>query len=168
MKKFLQFAGLIGAVLGLVAFILYMATHAIVNTGAINGWYGGTAVIFGKGPASVAGINGTFEGNPAWVALIAWIFVLLGVLCLLVLFVGSLLKVKALAKLSNLLTFISGGLLVAAGILSFFSIPAFAAANDWGNTDGVALGVGWIFGAILSIVAGGIAMLPPILGMVKK
>ena len=166
MKKFLQFAGLIGAVLGLIAFILLMTTHAIEGTGVLDSWYGGTTVIFGKGPAKV-GIGGTFEGNPAWVALIAWIFILVGFLCLLVLFVLPLLKVKALDKFAKLFTFIAGGLLVAAGILSFFAIPAFCGANDFG-TNNLSLGAGWVIAAILSIVGGGIAMLPPILGMVKK
>ncbi len=88
MKKFLQFAGLIGAVLGIVAFILLMATNAIVSTGAINGWYSGALVIFGTGKASVAGIVGTVDdGKLAWVALLGWIFILVAVFILLYLFV---------------------------------------------------------------------------------
>ena len=170
MKKFLQFAGLIGAVLAIIAFILMMATNAIVSTGAINGYYGGTAVIFGKGPVSAAGLSGDFDGKLAWVALISWIFVLISILMLLCLFVLGLLKVKAVAKFERLLTFIAGGLLIAGGILLFFSIPAFFAANDLGdpNDAKVALGAGWVIAAIIQIVAGGIAILPPVLSLVGK
>ena len=168
MKKFLQFAGLIGAVLGLIAFILLMATNAIVSTGAINGSYSGTAVIFGKGPMSAAGLSGDFDGKLAWVALISWIFILIAVLMLLCMFVLGLLKVKAIAKFERLLTFIAGGLLVAGGILLFFTIPAFAGANEWNNTNNVALGAGWVVGAILAIVGGGLAVLPPVLSLVGK
>lgn len=168
MKKFLQFAGLIGAVLGIVAFVLLMTTHAIVSTGAINGWYSGLLVIFGKGQASIAGYAGDADGKLAWVALLGWIFILVAVLVLCCLFLGSLLKVKALEKLSRLLTFVAGGLLVAAGILLFFTIPAYGAANDWSNNNNVALGAGWVIGAILAIVGGGIAILPPVLSLVGK
>ena len=168
MKKFLQFAGLIGAVLGIIAFILLMATNAIVSTGALNGYYSGTAVIFGNGPANFAGLNGNFEGKPAWVALVAWIFVLVAILMLVCLFVLPLLKVKALDRFSRLLTFIAGGLLVAAGILSFFSIPAFYAANEYGDPSNVALGAGWVIAAILAIVGGGVAVLPPVLSLASK
>ena len=168
MKKFLEFAGLVGAVLGLIAFILLLATNAMVLTGALNGWYSGALVLFGEGKANLAGYTANTDAKLAWVALIGWIFILLAVLILLCLFVGSLLKIKALDKLAKLLTFVAGGLLVAAGILLFFTIPAFGAANDWNNNDGVALGAGWVIAAILAIVGGGIAILPPVLSLVKK
>lgn len=165
MKKFLQFAGLIGAVLGIVAFILFTTTNAIVSTGTFNGYCNGTAVIFGRGQMKLAVLSGDFEGNPAWVALVAWIFILVAILVLACLFVASLLKSKALKNYDRLLTFVAGGLLIAAGILAFFSIPAFYAANNYGEPGSVALGAGWIIASILSIVGGGIAVLPPVLSL---
>lgn len=173
MKKFLQFAGLISLCLAAVGFILMMTTHSLTyhTAGALgeaNAWYSGVAVIFGKGPASSSGsilgwggtLNGEFEGTLAWTALLAWIF---AIAALVILFLGvlmPLLKVKAFTKFAGLLNLIAVGLLVVGGIFVFVTLPAFAAANKWNNTDNWALGAGWIIGGILYIVAGCFAILP--------
>lgn len=173
MKKFLQFAGLISLVLAAVGFILLMATHALTyhTAGALgeaNAWYSGVAVIFGKGPASSSGsilgwggtLNGEFEGKLAWSALLAFIFVIIAAVILLIGVVLPLLKIKALQKFAGLLNLCAVGLLVVAGIFVFVSLPAFAGANEWNSTDNWALGAGWIIGAILFILAGVVAICP--------
>ena len=181
MKKFLQFAGLISCGLALVAFILLMATHALEYSASnslaeASAWYGGTAVIFGKGPAELSGSilgfggtnSGTFEGSLAWNALLAWIFALAAMLVLLLGILIPLLKIKALAKFAGLLNLIAVGLLVVAGIFVFFTIPAFAGANEWNSTDGWALGAGWVISAILLLVAGVVAVLPTAADLLSK
>ena len=181
MKKFLQFAGLISLVLAAVGFVLMMATHALEYSAANSlaegsGWYAGTAVIFGKGPAEFSGSilgfggtsSGTFEGKLAWNALLAWIFALAAMLILLLGVVLPLLKIKSLEKIAGLLNFIAVGLLVVGGIFVFFTLPAFSAANEWDNTNNWALGAGWIVAAILYIVAGVVAVLPTAAAMLEK
>ncbi len=173
MKKFLKFAGLVSLCLAALAFIFMMAGHALeysVKGSLVNasGWYSGVAVIFGKGPyelsGSIAGIggtgNGTFEGNPAWSALLAWIFALAAMIILLLGVILPLLKVKALEKFAGLLNLIAVGLLVVGGIFMFVTLPAFAGANEWNSQDNWGLNPLWIIAGILYIVAGAVAILP--------
>ena len=173
MKKFLQFAGIISLALAAVGFILMMATHALTyhtagSLGEANAWSSGVAVIFGKGPAQSSGnilgfggtLNGDFDGKLAVTALLAWIFALAAMIILLLGVVLPLLKIKALEKFAGLLNLIAVGLLVVGGVLLFFTLPAFAGANEWNSQDHWALGAGWVIGAILFILAGVVAILP--------
>ena len=173
MKKVLKFAPLCALVLAIVAFILMMATNSVVYNGNnINSWYDGVSAIFGKGKSQLGGgglsLVGDFEGKLAWNALLAWIFILVALLALLVSSVTVFVKIKALEKFGGLIALISAGLLLVAGIFLFFTVPAFAGANEWNNSDGWALGGGWVVAAILAIVAGAVSAFPAVLALVEK
>ena len=178
MKKFLQFAGLISCCLALVAFILLMVTHSVVYLDdAAKNWYSGISAVFGGGQAqiSVSGFGLTVstgavdvDAKLAWCALLAWIF---GLVAMLVLLFGALipvLKIKALEKFAGLLNLIAVGLLVVAGIFVFFTVPAFAGANEWKNSDGWGLGAGYVIAAILFLAAGAVAALSPVMELLGK
>ena len=162
MKKLLQFAGLISLALGVVAFILFMATPAIVlSSGNTQYIYKGTVALFGsKEAVSVIGINlGTIETKPSILALIGWILLIIGIIIVCLGVVLPLLKVKALDKYAGILNLVAVCALVAAGILLFCSRAAFCSANNW-DTDGANLGAGWVIAGILSILGGVCAVLP--------
>ncbi len=157
MKKYFKFAAPVAFLLGLVAFILLLATPAIHGKAWIfEGDIDGTTVIFGNDNAKLAPIS-----------LIAWILVLVSLLALLVAILGPVLKVKALEKYAGLLSFCGGLLLVVAGVLTFFAVPSFASANGDGKTDGLSLNAGWIIAGILSLL-GGVAAVPAVMAKVKK
>ena len=172
MKKVLKFAPLCALLLAIVAFILMMATNSVVYNGNnINSWYDGVSAIFGKGKSQLGGgglsLISDFEGKLAWNALLAWIFILVALLALLVSSVTVFVKIKALEKFGGLIALISAGLLLVAGIFLFFTVPAFAGANEF-NSDGWALGGGWVVAAILAIVAGAVSAFPAVLALVEK
>lgn len=77
-------------------------------------------------------------------------------------------KIKALEKFGGLIALIAGGLLLVAGIFIFFTLPAFASANEWGNTNNYALGGGWVVAAILAILGGVASACPAVLALVEK
>lgn len=176
MKKVLKFSGAIAFVLGVVAFILMMATHALVASGNVlgvstSGWFSGVAVIFGNGAysGSVGGFsgNGNFEGTLAWNALLAFIFAIVAIVIVCAGVVLPLLKIKALDKFSGILNLVAIGLFVVAGVFLFFTVPAFGGANDM-DLDGWSLGAGWVISAILYLVAGGFAALPVVGSILGK
>lgn len=172
MKKVLKFAPLCALLLAIVAFILMMATNSVVYNGNnINSWYDGVSAIFGKGKSQLGGgglsLIGDFEGKLAWNALLAWIFILVALLALLVSSVTVFVKIKALEKFGGLIALISAGLLLVAGIFLFFTVPAFAGANEF-NLDDYVLGGGWVVAAILAIVAGAVSAFPAVLALVEK
>lgn len=181
MKKLLKFAPLCALLLAVVAFILILATHALnySASGSIasaSGWYSGAAVIFGKGPSYASGSilgfgasgESTFEGKLAWNALLAFIFFIVALVALLVSSLMVFVKIKALEKFGGLIALIAAGLLLVGGIFLFFTLPAFAAANEWNSTDGFSLGGGWVVAAILAIVAGVVSAFPAVLALVEK
>ena len=174
MKKFLQFSGLIALVLGLVAFILLMASHSVVYADNTANWYSGISAVFGGGTAqvSIAGWSnsGSVNAKLAWPALIGWILILVAMIILLAGVVLPLLKVKALEKFAGVLNLVAVAALVTAGILIFFTEPAFGAANEWSEESIKAwtLGGGYIAAGILSIVGGAIAILPAAIDFVGK
>ena len=98
MKKVLQFAGLISLALAAVAFILMMATPAIIQTlvGDTQTVYAGTTAIFGK-TTSTDVIIGTLTNTtkPSVLALIGWILILVAMIILALGVILPLLKVKA-------------------------------------------------------------------------
>ena len=173
MKTFLKFSGAIAFVLGLVAFILLMATVGVyskVGSGSVVviTEHAGTTVLFGKNEALGLGVEKVTHCAP--LALIAWILVILAliILCLGVIF--PLLKIKALDKFAGLLNLIAVICLVGAGILLFFAALNFAGANkvDSDNLKYFHLGGGWIVAAILAILGGVIAILPAVADFLGK
>ena len=174
MKKVLKFAPLCALLLTIVAFILLFATKSIVYTnGNLTGWYDGPAALFGKGQSLAAwggaiSVAGEFEGKAAWNAVLAFIFILVGLVALIVSSIMVFVKIKALEKFGGLIALIAGGLLLVAGIFIFFTLPAFASANEWGNTNNYALGGGWVVAAILAILGGVASACPAVLALVEK
>ena len=161
MKAFLKFAGLIAAVLALVAFILMLASNALVTKALGNTYYvAGTSVLFGEKGAIV-------DVAPAATAIIAFIFVIVAILILVLNFVMPLLKVKAFEKVGKILNFVAIGALVLAGIFLFFTRAAFSGAND-GAFDDYNLAFGYVFAAILLLLGGVVAFLPTAFALVGK
>lgn len=173
MKKVLKFAPLCALLLTIVAFILLFATKSIVYAnGNLQGWYDGPCALFGNGQSLAAwggiSVAGKFEGKAAWNAILAFIFILVGLLALIVSSIMVFVKIKALEKFGGLIALIAGGLLLVAGIFIFFTLPAFAGANEWGNTNNYALGGGWVVAAILAILGGVASACPAVLALVEK
>lgn len=177
MKKFLQFSGLIALAAGLVGFILIMSTHSVVGASApADNWYSGVSAIFGGGTykwtlsgwgMSISDVT-TFKGSNSSSALVAWIFSLVGLLGLVAGAVLPLLKIKGFDKFAGLVNLCSVLLLLTAGVLLFFTVVNFAGVNGWNNTDGAALGGGWVVGAILFLAAGAVAICPAVADFLAK
>ena len=161
MKKLLQFSGLISLVLAIVAFILMMATNAMVNSsGNLQVVTAGTTAIFGKTESTILGDVVT---KPSALALIGWILMIVGMIIVCLGVVLPLLKVTALEKFSGILDIVALACFVVAGIFMFLVVPTFYAANGVEAKDipsTAAIGAGWVIGGILAIVAGAFAILP--------
>ena len=168
MKKFLQFSGIIAAVLAIVAFILLMATPAAMSGDEIVAK--GTTMLFGKKEsATILGITFTGETKLAWSALLAWIFVIVALVILLLGIILPLLKVTALQKFAGVLNLIAVVLLVVAGIFVFISLAVFCSANGLDSVpEKWVLSAGWVIAGILAIVAGAIAILPAAMDLIGK
>lgn len=163
MKKVLQFAGVISLALAVIAFILMLATPAIVlSSGNTQYIYKGTVVLFGsKETASIAGlITLTSETKPSVLALIGFILIIVALVILLLGVILPLLKVKALEKFAGVLEIAACAALVVAGIFMFLAVPTFFAANEVDVPKSAGLGAGWVIGGILAIIAGAFAILP--------
>lgn len=166
MKKVLPFTGLIAVVLAIIAMVLMLATNGVIVTnGNVQVNYAGTTVIFGKTESTVLGDVVT---KPSVLALIGWILLLVGILAGCVSVLGGLLKIKPLQKLSGLLILVAAGCFLVAGIFMFLVVPTFFGANDADVPNNAAIGAGWVIGAILAIVGAGLAVLPPVLGLLGK
>lgn len=165
MKKVLKFAGLIGALLALVAFIFLLAGNAIVYETS-NATYKivGTRALFG---GEVQTLLGTVTYKPAATALIAWILVLVGMLVLLVNGLLPLLKINALEKFAGILNIGAAAALVVAGILLFFTKGVYASVNEI-NLDDWKLAFAFVFAGILSILAGLVALAPVCVELLGK
>ena len=175
MKKFLQFSGLIAAVVAIVAFILMLAcpsmTYSVAGkTYEISGTYG----IFG-GKVLDTGwswldTNTAFKATAS--AIIAFVLLIAAIVILLLGAILPLFKVTALNKFSGLLNIIAVIALVVAGVLIFIEIPCFGAAQSTSDytysTDGYALGAGWIVAAICAIAAGVLAIAPAFANFIAK
>ena len=172
MKKVIKFVPWIGLVFGLVAFILLMACKSVILKDNSGTWYSGIAAIFAGGKMSLLGYEGDFDGKLAWTALLAWIFILSGMIIVLgaaVLALGVL-KVNVNPKIMGVLNLVAIGLFITAGVLTFFTRGAFGAANEWSQStlDSYVLGGGYIAAGILSIVAGAVLAVPTVLDFVAK
>lgn len=159
MKKVLQFAGLISLVLGVVAFILMMATPAVIQplVGDTQTVYAGTTAIFGKTESTILGDVVT---KPSVLALIGWILMLVAMIIVALGVILPLFKVKALEKFSGILDIVALACFVVGGIFMFLVVPTFYAANEWDVGDKTQIGAGWVIGGIIAIVAGAFAILP--------
>lgn len=78
-----------------------------------------------------------------------------------------MLKIRVLEKFAGILNLVTVGLLIAAGIFMFFTVPTFASANNF-DTDGWNLGAGWWVAAFLTLGAGVFAALPTIADLTGK
>ena len=162
MKKVLKYSGIISLILIAVAFILMMASNALKVSGILGDYsIAGTTAIFGH--KSTGALDPSYD--LAVMALLAWILVLLGILCVVAGFVLPLLKIDKFAGLLNICAVVC---FVLGGIFMFFVVPSFANANYNGTTDGVAIGVGWVFAAIFAIAAGVFAILPAAMDFIGK
>ena len=178
MKKLLKFAPLCALLLALVAFILILAGHGISYASKeagveITGWMSSGLVLFGKGQTSATAAGHTLttdveDYKGAWNAVLAFILVIVALVALLLSSLMVFVKVKALEKFSGLIALVAAGLLLVAGIFLFFTVPAFAAANDMKNTDGYAVGGAWVVAAILAILGGLVSAFPAVLALVEK
>ena len=177
MKKLLKFAPLCALLLALVAFILILAGHSMSYAAEefgvkVTGWMDGPAALFGKGKSEMVSgsvsVAGEVDGKGAWNAVLAFIFVIIALVALLLSSLMVFVKIKALEKFSGLIALVAGGLLLVAGIFLFFTVPAFAGANEWKNSDGWGLGGAWVVAAILAILGGLVSACPAVLALVEK
>ena len=159
MKKVLQFSGLISLVLAVVAFILMMATNAVVqSSGSVQVVTAGTTAIFGKTESTILGDVVT---KPSALALSGWILILVGMIIVLLGVVLPLLKINALEKFAGILNLVALVCFVLGGIFMFLVVPTFFSANGYDSTpDNAAIGAGWVIGGILAIAGGAFAILP--------
>ena len=165
MKKYLKFFGPVAAVLALVAFILMLATPGVVQASGNSQYnYPGTTVLFG---GDVTFLWFTGHITLAWSALVAWILLILAFVVIVAMFVLEMLNIKALDKYALFIKLGAAALLLIAGIFVFVSCAVFKAVNEFSG-DGYRLGVGYIFAGILTILAGGVAAVPSVLGLIKK
>ncbi len=177
MKKFLQFSGLIAAVIAVVGFVLMMTCPSVNNPVSVGGKLIGTVVIPGtsgifggdwpsSGSSLVDAVLKYFGAkiNPTPSALIAFILLIVGAAILILGALLPILKIKALNKFAGLLNIIALVALVVGGILIFVQVPCFCAAQTAEgsevSTDGWNLGAGWIIAGICAIVAGVLAIFP--------
>ena len=166
MKKVLQFAGVISLALAVIAFVLMMATNAMTVDNGVLGQFSisGITAIFGHKSTGLLDP----EYKAAVLALLAWIFILVGMVVVLLGVVLPLLKINVLEKFSGILDIVALVCFVLGGVFMFIVIPSFASANEWNNTDGVSIGAGWVIGGILAIVAGACAIAPAAAAFLAK
>lgn len=155
-KKLLRLLGVgVGAIMLLVAFILYVTTFVVWKSGSLS-------FSAGTGYDLAFGVHNQYLGtdpvDPVAGTLVAWIFslvLLIGAVGVLVLFILNNLGVIKFKALDNKMVSLCCGACfcvvgVVAGLLVFLSLPL---ANISG--DGWSLGVGGVFTGILSILGGG-------------
>ena len=163
MKTFLKFSGIIAFVVALVGFILMLATTGLKNEGTVLGLsysteISGAKVIFGED-----NVDGAITGIFAFIlVLIALVIICAGV-------VLPLLKVTVLDKVAGILNLVAVICLIVAGILCFTVKGSYFSANDASSfAEYYDLGVAFILGGILYIVAGVVAICPAIANLISK
>ena len=167
MKKVLQFSGIISLVLAVVAFILMLATPAMVVSDVM---FGGTLAMFG-GDVSLAQAAYLVAGSAklAPLALIAFILILIGLIIVLAGVILPLLKINALEKFAGILNLVALVCFVLAGIFMFCVVPSFTGANGFDKVpDGYNIGAGWVFGGIFAIAGGVFTILPAAVDFMGK
>lgn len=174
MKTLLKYSGFISLVLVVVAFILMMSTNAIVIPYELLGNKGqytvaGTTAIFGAtGTLDLGFTTLTSNTNPSVLALLGWIFMVVGLVIVLCGIVLPLLKIKVLEKFAGLLNLVAVLLFVVAGVFMFIVVPTFFGANNMDVPANAAVGAGWVIGAILAIAGGAFAILPAAADFLSK
>ena len=178
MKKVLQFSGLISLVLVVVAFILMMASPAVVGTSEVLGSksitnLNGINAVFGKGSDLTAAETLWFANSDGKIvlsatSLIGWILLLAGLVIVLCGIILPLFKVNALEKFAGLLNLIAVVCFVLGGIFMFLVVPTLYGANGRDVADGAGIGAGWVIGGILAIVGGAFAILPAAMDFIGK
>lgn len=166
MKNVLKYSGLISLVLVVVAFILMMATNAVIQgSGSLQVVTAGTTAIFGK-TEHVGMVD--IVTKPSVLALIAWILILIGMVIVLLGVILPLLRVNALEKFAGLLNLIAVVCFVLGGIFMFIVVPTYYGANDASVPDDARIGAGWVIGGILAIAGGAFAILPAAMDFISK
>lgn len=171
MKKILKYSGICSLLLAAVAFVLMLATPAVVaKSGSTSINFGGALAIFGGNIDNYQKLYllaDTAKGAP--LALIAWILALIGLLIVCTGVILPLLKVKALDKFAGVLNLIAVASFVLAGVFSFIVVPSFFTANGFDKVpDSAAIGGGWVIGGIVYIVAGAVAICPAVADFLAK
>ena len=178
MKKLFKFAPLCALLLAIVAFILLLAGQALVHDYQLLGsnmhdYLSGQVILFGQGEVVALGTTGKYTADDgvknAWNAILAFIFIIVALVALLLSSVMVFVKIKAVEKFSGIIALVAGALLLVAGIFVFFTKDAFATANDWKNAlEDYNLGAAWVVSAILAIVGGVVSAFPAVLALVEK
>ena len=168
MKTFLKFSGLISLLVGVVGFILMLATQSVVITsGNSTYFFTGPEVMFGCTKQAALGLVAiTYKGAP--LGLIAFILVIVALLILLAAFVLPLAKVTVLERFAGVLNLAALVTLVLAGVFMFSVVPNFFGVNELNIPEGAGLGAGWVIGGILFIAAGAIAICPAVADFLGK
>ena len=175
MKKVLQFAGLISLVLAAVAFILMLATPAVAVkiTDDTSRFVKGSVALFGSKETTtldlgIINASTTSVTKPSILALIGFILLLVGLAIVLLGVILPLLKVNALEKFAGVLNLVALVCFVLAGVFMFLVVPTFYAANEWDVPKNASIGIGWVIGGIVAILAGAFAILPAAAAFICK
>ena len=179
MKRFLQFSGLIAAVIAIVGFVLLLACPSLIWSVTVAGQtmtreYSGIMGIFGGTlTASGSGISvdlGTINPTPS--AIIAFILIAAAIVILLLGAILPIAKVKVLNKISGVLNLAALLCLVVGGILIFVEVPCWCSAQSTADytvsPDNFSLGGGWLTAGILSCAAGVLAIFPTFANLLAK
>ena len=162
MKKVLKYSGIISLILAAIAFILMMATNAVIQgSGSVQVVTPGTTAIFGKSGTLV-------DTKPSVLALLGWILILVGLIIVLLGVFLPLLKVSALEKFAGILNLVAVICFVLGGIFMFLVVPTFYGANDVDVPNNASIGAGWVIGGILAIAGGVFAILPAAMDFIGK
>ncbi len=171
MKKFLQFSGIIAAVIAIVSFILLLTCPALTLTAGSNTYdISATYGIFG-GKVIESGWSWLDDGTAykaTATAIIAFLLLIVSIVILLVGVILPLFKVTFLNRFSGVLNLIAVLALVVAGVFIFVEVPCFTSAQGYSNADGYSLGAGWVVSGICAIAAGLIAIAPAFADFVAK
>lgn len=168
MKKYLKFSGVVSIVLSIVLIVLLITSEFLIfKDGSFK------AIITGK-QALFGGKEG-FENAPT--ALIAWTFIAISLILLLVGFFAPMINItgsaKKIAAAVNITTTV---LLVVAGVLILCSRDAFLSTNIknvavkeyWVFLDAYKYSGTWVFLGILSIITGLITIVPAVANFIEK
>lgn len=161
MKKILPFAGFVAALLGIISFILILATNSVsyVNGNIIVDYSGAQGIFGGEGVITDLKANGG--------AIVAFILLILGILAVAAASVLPL--IKKFEKYANCIEVSGAVLLLTAAILIFCEVPMFCGVN--GLSDAAKyyrLDAGWVVAGILAILGACVAVVPTVMVLVGK
>ena len=170
MKKLLKFAGVCGAALALVAFILLLASRAMTSAQSGGGYtvvgeMSSSLYLFGHGEAWLI-VNGKeqslgtgdLDKFPVF-GLLTFILFLVGFLGVAA---GAVLGFTKLdKKLVKLVTLISAAVLVVAAVMLLF-VPLVVTKQQQPDAEAKDIGIhaGWVFASIFAILGAGVTLVP--------